>query len=181
MARTDTGGFLAWAALGLAVAMAVVIGIALGFEHIGGYMPCELCLKERIPYYVGVPVMLAAFVAALAGAPTALTRGLIAIGGIAMLVGAGLSIYHAGVEWHFWPGPSSCTGTGDASSDAGNLLESLDTVTPPSCDTAAGRFLGLSFSGWNVVATLVLAALAFAAALRGPRASGVQGSSSTSQ
>lgn len=149
------------AAAFLAVAMAAVVGAALALQYLGGYMPCELCLKERIPYYVGVPLMALAFIAAVLKAPQPLVRGLLALGMLAMLIGAGLSIYHAGVEWHWWPGPSSCTGTGGvASSDATNLLADLNTVKPPSCDVAALRVLGLSLAGWNVVATLVLAAIA---------------------
>jgi len=31
----------------LAVGMAAVVGSALGFEHIGGYIPCKLCLEQR--------------------------------------------------------------------------------------------------------------------------------------
>ena len=41
----------------LLVAMAATVGTALGFQYIGGYIPCKLCLEERIPYYVGVPLM----------------------------------------------------------------------------------------------------------------------------
>jgi len=166
MALTDASGRnQLFGAAFLAVAMAAVVGIALGFQYFGGYMPCELCLKERVPYYVGVPVMLVALVAALAGAPAVVTRGLLAVGALLMLIGAGLSVYHAGVEWHWWAGPSSCTGSSGAlSGSAGNLLDALNTVKSPSCDVAAGRFLGLSFSGWNVVATIVLFAVALKAA-----------------
>jgi disulfide bond formation protein DsbB len=41
----------------LALAMAAVVGTALGFQHLGGYIPCKLCLEQRLPYYVGVPLM----------------------------------------------------------------------------------------------------------------------------
>ena len=145
----------------LALAMAAVIAIVLWFQYYGGYRPCELCLKERVPYYVGIPLMLAALVAGLMGMRPAVTRGLLAAGAVLMLAGAGLSIYHAGVEWHFWPGPDSCTGGSSVTNaDAGSLLADLNAITPPSCDVAAGRFLGLSFSGWNVVSALILAAIA---------------------
>ncbi len=165
MKLTDpTGRTQVFGAAFLALAMAAVIGIVLWFQYYGGYRPCELCLKERIPYYVGIPVMLGALVAGLSQRSPAVTRGLLAVGGVLMLVGAAMSIYHAGVEWHFWPGPSSCTGRADLNADAGSLLADLNAVTPPSCDVAAGRFLGLSFAGWNVVAALALAAIALRAA-----------------
>ena len=37
------------------IALAVVLG-ALAFEHLGGYAPCPLCLEQRWPYYLGVPL-----------------------------------------------------------------------------------------------------------------------------
>ncbi|PQA71535.1 disulfide bond formation protein B, partial [Brucella oryzae] len=32
---------------------------------------------------------------------------------------------------------------------------------PPACDSAPGHFLGLSFAGWNVVASLLFAAIGY--------------------
>ena len=51
--------------------MAATVGTALGFQHIGGYIPCKLCLEQRMPYYVGVPLMAlaVAVVDAAAGRP----------------------------------------------------------------------------------------------------------------
>jgi disulfide bond formation protein DsbB len=151
----------------LAAGMAITVGIALGFEHIGGYIPCKLCLEQRIPYYIGMPLMVVAMASAWTGRAAMLTRTLLAIGGLLMAWGLVLGIYHSGVEWHWWPGPSDCGAVDGAPAGSGNgVLDMLDKVVPPSCDQAAGRFLGLSFAGWNVVASLVLAAIAFRAALR---------------
>ena len=36
--------------------MIAVIATVLGFEHIGGYTPCKLCLGQREPYYMAIPV-----------------------------------------------------------------------------------------------------------------------------
>jgi len=46
------------------------------------------------------------------------------------------------------------------------VLDIINDVIPPSCDKAALRVLGLSFAGWNVVASLVLGAVAFYAAAK---------------
>ena len=149
-------------ALFLAVAMALVVGSALGFEHIGGYIPCALCLEQRTPYYVGAPLMLVAAILSRAGAPAWAVRGLLAIGGLLMLYGMVLGIYHSGVEWHWWEGPASCATSADAvTTDAGSLLGDLSSKKPPSCDAAALRVLGLSFAGWNVLVSAALAFIAF--------------------
>ena len=148
-------------ALFLALAMALVVGSALAFEHIGGYIPCALCLEQRIPYYTGVPLMLVAALISRAGGPSWAVRGLLAVGGLLMLYGLVLGVYHSGVEWHWWDGPASCSTSADAvTKDARSLLGDLSSKKPPSCDSAALRVLGLSFAGWNVLASAVLAAIA---------------------
>lgn len=152
-------------ALFLGIAMAIVVGTALGFEHIGGYIPCALCLEQRMPYYIGAPLMLVAAIVSKAGGPSWAVRGLLAIGGLLMLYGLVLGVYHSGVEWHWWEGPASCATSADAvTKDAGSLLGDLSSKKPPSCDAAALRVLGLSFAGWNVLASAALAAVAFRAA-----------------
>lgn len=147
----------------LALGMAATVGSALGFQYIGGYTPCELCLLQRLPYYYGIPVAILAALSALLRLPVWLTRGLLAIAGILMVVGGGMGVYHAGVEWNFWEGPSSCTGPAfEASHASGGVLGSLNKVHGPSCSIAALRVLGISMAGWNVVASLILAAIAVA-------------------
>jgi len=146
----------------LALGMVATVGGALGFEHIGGYIPCALCLLQRDPYYYGIPVAVTALASALFGGPAWLTRTLLAIAGIMMLVGAGMGVYHAGVEWGFWEGPATCATTAQGvTQNAGDLLADLNSKHGPSCTEASFRFLGLSFAGWNVIASLILAAIAF--------------------
>lgn len=159
--RTQT----ATAAL-LTLGMAATVGTALTFEHLGGFIPCMLCLEQRTPYYIGVPLMALAFLAAWFKAPPAITRGLLAVGGMLMLYGFALGGYHAGVEWGWWPGPADCGAGASTGYQDGNLLDQLNRYVPPSCNEAAGRFLGLSFAGWNVLASALLAAIALRGAFK---------------
>jgi disulfide bond formation protein DsbB len=154
--KTQTG-----AAVFLALAMAATVGTALGFQYLGGYIPCKLCLEERIPYYVGVPVMALAAISAALRWPPVVTRGLLAIGGALMVWSLYMGVYHAGVEWKWWPGPTDCGAVEAPSTGGKGILDSLNTFVPPSCDEAAGRFLGISFAGWNAVASLILAGVAW--------------------
>ena len=149
-------------ALFLAAAMAAVVGTALGFEHIGHYIPCKLCLEQRIPYYAGVPLMALAFLSSKLGWPPLPTRLMLLAGGLLMVWGLYLGIFHAGVEWGWWAGPTDC-GAVAAPADTGGkgVLDAIDRFVPPACDKAALRVLGLSFAGWNVLASLFLAAVAF--------------------
>jgi disulfide bond formation protein DsbB len=153
----------------LLVAMAATVGTALGFEHFGGYIPCKLCLEQRLPYYAGVPLMAVALLASRLNWPAALTRGLLVIGGLLMAYGLYLGVYHAGVEWAWWPGPTDCAAVAPVETSGGGVLDAINTVIPPSCDKAALRILGLSFAGWNAIASAVLALVAFWGALASER------------
>ncbi|MEI3856131.1 MULTISPECIES: disulfide bond formation protein B [Ensifer] len=154
-------------AIVVTLGMAATVGGALGFEHIGGYIPCALCLLQRDPYYWGIPVGILAIITSALKLPVWLTRTLLGIVGILMLVGAGMGVYHSGAEWHFWEGPSTCATTAQGvSSNVGDLLGDLDSKHAPSCTDAALRVLGLSFAGWNVIASLILAAIAFRGAAK---------------
>ena len=149
------------------VGMAVIILSALALQYLGGYVPCELCLTERWPYYIGIPVAVLAGLASALRLPPAVPRGLLGLAAAIMLVGAGLSVYHAGVEWKFWEGPTACSTSIDAiAKTTGGLLDDLSNQHGPSCSDAALRVLGLSLAGWNVIVSLILAAIAYRGARR---------------
>ena len=73
---------------------------------------------------------------------------------------AGLSVYHAGVEWKWWPGPIDCSGPINKFGTASDIFKQLDNISLVRCDEVAWRFLGLSLAGWNVLVSLGLAAVA---------------------
>ena len=146
-----------WGAAVLIMAVAVIV-TALGFEYIGGYRPCPLCLQQRYAYYFAIPILFLDLVLIAADQPR-FAAALFGIVAVAFLINAGLGAYHAGVEWKFWEGPQTCSagltplgGTGGA----GGLLKQLQTETFIRCDEAAWRFAGLSFAGWNAVLSLLL-------------------------
>lgn len=147
---------------GVVCALALItILIALAFEHFGSYAPCPLCLQERYAYYFAVPVALVAWFAAKVGLNGA-ARILLVLIAFAFLLNVGLGIYHAGAEWKFWPGPSTCGGGFDLTWGQGGVVD-----TPMiRCDEASWRFLWLSFAGWNAVISAGLAALAAYGATR---------------
>ena len=157
----QVGAYQCKAMIVVLVGMIVVIGSALAFEHIGGYAPCALCLEQRTPYYWGIPFVAIGLIAVVFHWSPLVVRGMLAIGFLCLLATTILGIYHSGVEWGIFDAPLSCgAGLSASSSDAGSLLDSLATAKPPSCADAAGRFLGLSFAGWNVVAASILAVVA---------------------
>jgi disulfide bond formation protein DsbB len=77
-----------------------------------------------------------------------------------MLWNAGLSAYHAGVEWKFWAGPADCSGPINSLGSASDMLRQLQNIRIVRCDEAAWRFLGISLAGYDVLVSLFLAGIA---------------------
>ncbi len=142
----------------------ITIATAWYYELYVGFIPCMLCLQERIPYYTGIPVALLALIAAALGADARIVRLLALIAGVIFLVGAGLGVYHAGVEWKLWLGPADCGGRiPSAGGKASDLMAQMQASRIVSCTDAPWRLVGLSFAGWNAVISFVLAVLGFKA------------------
>jgi len=143
----------------LLISGTAVIATAWGFELIGGYAPCALCLEQRVPYYVGLPLAVVGLVLLMRGWST-LSLLVLAAVAIVFAYGAGLGVYQAGAEWAFWPGPSDCGGGAASPTDAASMLNALQSTRVVSCTEASWRMLGLSFAGWNAVASAALSVLA---------------------
>ena len=147
----------------LLAATVVTIAGAWIFESFG-YLPCELCLLQRWAYYIAIPLT-----GLLLFAPGGLQRMGLYVLALFWLGSMAFGIFHAGVEWKWWAGPSECTGTGALSLGLPDLSSPVVM-----CDEPAIRILGLSLAGWNALISLGLALIALAGARS-------QGSSSVSQ
>lgn len=150
-------------AFALFVSSAAILS-ALGFQHIGGFAPCPLCLMQRYAYYVAIPTLFLALLLSSSGA-RGFAAAIFVLVALAFIANAGLGAYHAGAEWKFWPGPDSCSGSSLIAGSAGDLVKSLSTTRVVRCDEAAWRMFGLSFAGWSAVISLFLAIVTLRAGL----------------
>jgi disulfide bond formation protein DsbB len=149
-------------ALIIAAASVAVLAAVWIFQAVG-YAPCELCLTQRYAFYAAAP--LAALTAFLASRPAhGLARAGFALLAAIFIANAALAAYHVGVEYHWWAGPTACTGGLTGSLDVNDLLKSLDSVKVVRCDEVQLRIAGLSLAGWNVLASAALAVYAAIAA-----------------
>ena len=154
---TRTGFSPRHALLAVSVVAAATIGGALASQHVFGLVPCKLCLWQRWPYYVGLPLAIGALVAM----PARALRPLLAALALVFLASAGLGAYHAGVEWGIFLGPSDCGGgSGPAAAGVEDFMRQLNRVRVVSCTEAAWRFAGLSLAGWNALISAALAVFA---------------------
>ena len=151
----------------IAILSALALAAVLGIEYIGHIPPCPLCLDQRIAYYAAVPLGLLAFL--LAPARRSWTRLILAVLAAVFLFNAGLGVYHAGVEWKLWAGPTACSGIGSIASTPAELLKSLQQSHVVRCDEAALRIFGLSLAGYSALLSAVLAMIAATGFTKGRR------------
>ena len=123
-----------------------------------GYAPCHLCLLQRWPHAAAIVLGVLALVVGWRILPW--------LGAAAALTTAGLGLYHSGVEWQWWQGPTTCTSGSTVGVDPTDLLNQILAAPIVRCDDVAWQMLGLSMASWNMLASLVLVGIWVAAARR---------------
>lgn len=135
-----------WIALLLPLAL---LGGALGSQFIGGLVPCEMCVWQRWPHLAAIVVATLAF----------FVRGrrqvaaLVLLAALLIAVSGGIGVYHAGTEYHWWPGITKCT----ASPTAGSPMEMLTAALRAPlvrCDVPQWTMFGISLAGYNAILSL---------------------------
>ena len=126
------------------------LGIVYIMEHVYHYYPCQLCNWQRLPWWILVVSSLSGLI--LTQGKTLTLWVLISI--IALFIGGMVGLYHAGVEWHFWQGLSSCS-VDELQGSLEDIQKKLFTRASPPCDEAPFRFLGLSLAFYNAIASFI--------------------------
>ena len=135
---------------GIPAFLLIISAIALGSAYIAEYIynlrPCTLCLYQRIPFaIIGVLSIIALLFQDYVS--LAFFTG---IAGLTLLSGAGIAIYHLGVEQHWWTSAASCSGT--APDQILSLSEFKDLLQQPSqvsCQETSWNLFGISMATYN--------------------------------
>ena len=145
--------FLLYIILGLGILTSVWV-LQYGF----GFLPCPLCYYQRYPWWLMLFLGLIAWLLNFLYRERDSHRGFLLIMGIViMLFSMMLAAYHAGVEWKFWAGPKTCSSVNMLDPLAKTVDDFFKSANVVSCDKPAVVFLGLSLSGWNFVASSLVA------------------------
>ncbi len=130
------------------VALAVpvlLLGGALLSEYVGKLYPCEMCWWQRYPHGVATLLALGALLSPLT-APR--TRALTYLAALAIGVSGAIGVFHAGVEYGFWEGLTTCSAGGATS------LEEIMAVPLIRCDQVPWSLAGISLAGFNALFSL---------------------------
>ena len=119
-------------------------------QYVLKHQPCNLCLIERIPYFVSIIVISFFLFTKKLGKPVLLILSLV------FFSAALIAFYHFGIEQGFIKESLVCdlnNQSNDLSKEA--LLNQLKEM-PMSCKDVTFKFLGLSLATFNIFISLIL-------------------------
>jgi disulfide bond formation protein DsbB len=120
-----------------------LLGGALLSQYVGGLFPCEMCYWQRWPHYAALFIGLIAW--ALGS-----NRALTALAALAVLVSGAIGVFHAGVEYHWWEGITTCTAA-PATGSTAEVLGSIMATPLIRCDAPQWTLFGISLAGYNAL------------------------------
>jgi disulfide bond formation protein DsbB len=136
---------------------ATLLGGALLSQYVGGLYPCEMCIWQRWPH--GLAILLA-IIALMSPIRAARTRMTVLLAALLIAISGAIGAFHAGVEYGWWEGITTCTTSGATS------LEDILAVPLVRCDQVQWSLSGISLAGFNAILSLGGAAIIAVLALK---------------
>ena len=119
-------------------------------EYILGHQPCNLCVYERIPYFLAILIVLINY------KYNKLEKYLILSLAIIFLIATILSLYHLGIEQGFIQESLLCDLEQGANIvDKDEILKQLQQKSI-SCKDVTFKIFGLSLTNYNIIISLLL-------------------------
>ncbi|MBT2135220.1 disulfide bond formation protein B [Croceibacterium sp. LX-88] len=146
--------------LALGVPALLLAGAYLSQYGFGLY-PCEMCWWQRYPHFAAVGLALLSTLIP----PRTLWIGL---AGLAVFVSGLIGGFHAGVEYGWWQGLTTCSGPLGAG--GGDPLDAIMNAPLVRCDVPAWTLGGISLAGFNALISVVSAIAIFVLLVKGRRA-----------
>lgn len=115
--------------------------------------PCEMCWWQRYPHFAALALALVSLLAAPKRLWIALAAGGILTSGL-------IGLFHAGVEYGWWEGVTSCAAipqTGEGQS----ALDAIMNAPVVRCDEAPWTLFGISLAGFNFLISTVTSLFVF--------------------
>ena len=127
----------------------LILGTAFVIEYFFGYMPCNLCKIERIPYGLSIIILLLNFL---------FKKDQIFYSVLLMLIflfSTIISIYHLGIEQGLIEESSICTSQNLDLNTKEQILNSLMELNI-SCKNVAFKIFGLSLTTYNIFVSVFM-------------------------
>ncbi len=129
---------------------ALLLG-ALYFQYFQDLAPCKMCIWQRWPHGIAIALGLVALAFP--------RREVMVLAGLVVFIGAGIGLYHAGVEQNWWEGPNTCTSGSISGLTTEELLDQILAAPVVRCDEIVWSLFSLTMAAWNAVISLGLVAV----------------------
>ncbi len=128
----------------------VALTSAIFIEHVLGHQPCNLCILERIPYFLALIIIVLIFKFAH------LEKHFILMLILIFLASTILSLYHLGIEQGFIEESLVCD-----LKNGSNLLSKEDILKQlqeknVNCKDVTFKILGLSLTSYNIIISILI-------------------------
>lgn len=130
----------------------VLLAGALVSQYVFGLYPCEMCYWQRWPHWVAL-VLGAIAVLSVRRVP-GLAIGMASLAAIAIAASGVIGGFHAGVEYGWWQGLTSCATTLEGGASTDDVLNSIMAAPLVRCDVAPWSLFGISLAGYNFLLSL---------------------------
>ena len=131
------------------------LGSAYFIEYILGYQPCNLCLIERLPYFLAIIIIFLGLSLNRFEKFTFISLGLI------FASASILSLYHVGIEQGFFKESLVCISNDEINSlNKEDLMKELQKKVV-SCKDVQFTLLGLSLATINTIISFILSVITF--------------------
>ena len=128
----------------------ISISFAYFIEYILGHQPCNLCVYERIPYFLAILIVIINYKF------NKLEKYLILSLAIIFLIATILSLYHLGIEQGFIEESLLCDLEKGANIvDKDEILKQLQQKSI-SCKDVTFKIFGLSLTSYNILISLLI-------------------------
>ena len=136
--------------IGIFLISFIALVSAYFIEYILGHQPCNLCVYERIPYFLAILIVLINY------KYNKLEKYLILSLAIIFLISTILSLYHLGIEQGFIQESLLCDLEKGANIfDKDEILKQLQQKSI-SCKDVTFKLFGLSLTNYNIIISLLL-------------------------
>jgi disulfide bond formation protein DsbB len=122
-------------------------------EHILGHQPCNLCLIERIPYFVSIFLIILFFIF------RNYQKLILFFIFITFVFASLVSFYHVGIEQGFFDESLVCKINDITQNLSKEELLKMLTKNPISCKNVTFRFFGMSLATINTLISLAFSAI----------------------
>ena len=124
-----------------------LLGGAVFTQFVLGLSPCEMCYWQRWPHWAALAFALLALAARKEG----WSDFIVYLAAISIAISGLIGGFHAGVEYGWWEGVTSCASMSAPSASSAEMLDTIMNAPLVRCDQPQWTLWGISLAGFNFV------------------------------